>query len=357
MGAGISGASIAFELRNRGIASTVIERDSPAAHASGKAFGGLYPLSGFGIPGPLSHVALRSFAQHLEWAKKLDKTSDFRRRSTLYLAYTLEDVHALTTKLKQLDGIDGFEGIWHSPSEARGLAKGINAAIRGALLISGSADVDSAALTKTLLEEANSRYINDEVIALDVEEQSVQTVQLKSGQVLKCATLVIASGPWMQLARKWLPDVPLVQPLKGEILRIRLPDIDYPFNINVGSNYLGTKGDGLFWAGTTENHSGFDDKTTRSAREAILSQLHKALPDLDTSNIVKHTACLRPMSPDGMPFAARLPTVDNVIVAGGGGRKGVLYAPAIGNTVADQITEAEVDKDLRPLLWRDSLLS
>ena len=49
IGAGIVGSSIAYHLTKMGAEVTVIERDRPAAHASGKNFGWLhasYPTAG-----------------------------------------------------------------------------------------------------------------------------------------------------------------------------------------------------------------------------------------------------------------------------------------------------------------------
>ena len=43
-----------------GIAGVVVERDAIGSHASGFAYGGLSPLSGFGIPGPRLPACVQS---------------------------------------------------------------------------------------------------------------------------------------------------------------------------------------------------------------------------------------------------------------------------------------------------------
>ena len=51
VGGGIVGITTAYYLAKAGVASVVVERDAIGSHASGFAYGGLSPLSGFGIPG------------------------------------------------------------------------------------------------------------------------------------------------------------------------------------------------------------------------------------------------------------------------------------------------------------------
>jgi len=57
VGGGIAGMTTAYYLAKSGVRSIVIERDAIGSHASGFAYGGLSPLSGFGIPGPLAEIA------------------------------------------------------------------------------------------------------------------------------------------------------------------------------------------------------------------------------------------------------------------------------------------------------------
>ena len=66
VGGGVCGCALARELAARDLRVTVVERDTVAAHASGKSWGGLYPSSGAGIPGPLAGPAKRAAELHRE---------------------------------------------------------------------------------------------------------------------------------------------------------------------------------------------------------------------------------------------------------------------------------------------------
>ncbi len=66
-------------------------------------------------------------------------------------------------------------------------------------------------------------------------------------------------------------------------------------------------------------------------------------PGLSGAELVQHTACLRPVTPDGMPIVARAPGWDNLYVATGAGRKGILWSTGMAQIVADLVTNGETN--------------
>ena len=68
VGGGIAGVGTAYYLARAGVRSVVVETDAVGSHASGFAYGGLSPLSGFGIPGPLAEMAQEGIRAHRELA-------------------------------------------------------------------------------------------------------------------------------------------------------------------------------------------------------------------------------------------------------------------------------------------------
>src|SRR5258708_13780058 len=99
VGGGIAGMTTAYYLAKARVASVVVERDAIGSHASGFAYGGLSPLSGFGIPGPLAEITQDGMRLHRELSKcLLEETGidiDFRVRSSLPLAFTEADCRRL----------------------------------------------------------------------------------------------------------------------------------------------------------------------------------------------------------------------------------------------------------------------
>ena len=78
VGGGIMGMAAAYFLAKAGVGVTVIERDSVGSHASGFAYGGLSPLSGAGIPGPVYDLAKEGMRLHAEFGRLLPEETGSR---------------------------------------------------------------------------------------------------------------------------------------------------------------------------------------------------------------------------------------------------------------------------------------
>jgi glycine/D-amino acid oxidase-like deaminating enzyme len=61
------------------------------------------------------------------------------------------------------------------------------------------------------------------------------------------------------------------------------------------------------------------------------------LPAMADAHVAQQTACLRPVASDGLLVLGRVPGLDQVYVATGGARKGILYGPAMGHAIADLV--------------------
>ena len=75
----------------------------------------------------------------------------------------------------------------------------------------------------------------------------------------------------------------------------------------------------------------------------------KALPYLIDAQMVRQTACLRPVTPDGLPILGRAPGKEGVVVATGGGRKGIHFSPIMGRIAADLVTQGSTAYDISAL--------
>ena len=74
IGGGAAGCAVSYYLAKAGVKSTVIERDGIAANASGYSAGGLNPLEGAGIPGPLGPLAIRVLPDARRDRARTDRT-------------------------------------------------------------------------------------------------------------------------------------------------------------------------------------------------------------------------------------------------------------------------------------------
>ena len=165
-------------------------------------------------------------------------------------------------------------------------------------------------------------------------------VLLEDGEI-ECGEVVMAMGPWSRQAERWLDAYIPVDPLKGEILRMRLPGEPLEHDVVGEGASVYAKPDGLAWCGTTEDWRGFDRQPLADTRERILEGAKSLVPALTDATLVKHTACLRPVTPDWLPILGRVPGYRNAWLATGAGKKGILLAPGIGKSVADLICRDE----------------
>lgn len=343
VGGGAAGASVAYSLVKQNVSVTLIERDSIASHASGFAYGGLFPTMGAGIPGPVLEHAKRGVALHEQLAPELLEATgidvELRAVVSLDLARDAEGQEGLERSLSwQLD--EGLDAELLDGDSIRRLEPALSAEITGGLAQRSHFEVDSYKYTLALVtafERAGGIYRSGDVTGLVRENGRVTGVSLASGDELKSGAVVLATGPWAADGRDGLPQFP-VKPKKGEILRLSFPGQDFAHRISLGGHYIARKPDGLVWVGSTEEDAEFDDRPSVAARDSIIAGVIALAPVLESAEIVQHTACLRPVSDDEMPVIGPIPGHPGLFAANGAGKKGILLSPVIGRMVAAAIT-------------------
>ena len=130
-----------------------------------------------------------------------------------------------------------------------------------------------------------------------------------------------------------------IKPLKGQILRLQLSEDPMRASLNYSGSYAASKPDGLIWAGTTEEEAGYDEELTAAGRDKVMGDLLKMAPSLSEAELVQQTACLRPLSVDGIPIVGSVPGWQNLYLATGGGRKGILWSTGMCEGLSDLILE------------------
>lgn len=347
IGGGAAGCAVAYYLAQAGVKSTIIEREGVGSQASGYAAGGLNPLEGAGIPGPLGAFAWESFQLHIGLHDGLKQQTgiDYHHRtvSEIKLAYDERDLAGLAATIGNLASVPGFEARWLEPAEVSELEPRVSpGAIRG-VYARGNAALDSLKFTEALAaaaQSAGAKIQSGSVLGLEGTGGKINKVLLEDGE-LECGQVVLALGPWSRKAEAWLDAYIPVDPLKGEILRLELPGGPLEHNLSAGGAALYAKSDGLAWCGTTEEWRGFDREPLEETRRSILKRVTALLPEAAQARLESHTACLRPVTPDWLPVLGLTPGWDNVYQATGAGKKGILLAPAIGKSISDLMTVGE----------------
>jgi len=354
VGGGAAGCSVAYHLALAGVKSTIIEGQGVATQASGFSAGGLNPLQGTGIPGPLGSLAMESYLMHLDLFGQLqDDTGidyDGRIISLLKVAFDEEELAELQETEDVFAPVDGFETRWLDNREVLELEPRVSPKIIRGLVARGNAAMDSYKYTLALLQSAEkmgASIRSGTVAGLERDNNRITGVRLDD-ETISCGQIVLAMGPWSRKAEAWLDAYIPVDPLKGEITRMELPGTPLNHDLSGGGGSLHPKPDGLVWCGTTEEWRGFDKETSTSAHQSILEGAVRLVPNMADARLSLQTACLRPVTPDWLPIIGRLPGWDNVYLATGAGKKGILLSPGIGKSVADLMTQGETSLSIGP---------
>jgi glycine oxidase len=345
VGGGVVGCAVAFELARRGIAVTLVERDAVAAHASGFNAGNVNPLHG--TPPELIPRARKAFAIHQEVRTALAELGCARfvaapvRR--LHLATSEADRPHLAETVSLFAGTPGFAATWLDRDALAACEQRLAPEVIFGVLSEGNLSVDSGDFTRSLAAGAarlGARIVT--ATACGVVTQANRVTGLATSQgVIACDGLVLATGPFVAEANTWLGiDVP-VAPVKGELLRMRLPEGAPRFDLTWGFTSLYRRRDDEVWVGSTFERSGLDAAPTPAARSAMLESAAMILPDIRRAELLDHVAALRPMATPDAPLAERVAGWQNVYVANGGGSKGVLLSVFIARAISSQLMERQ----------------
>ena len=344
IGGGAAGCAVAYYLAQSGVKSTIIEREGIGNQASGNAAGGLNPLTGIGIPGPLAVFGWECFQLHSElYPDLIDQTGiDYQHRTVgkIDLALVESDIEGLKETARRINAVEGFEAHWLEPNEVAKLEPRIAPGILGGTYDYGNTGADSHKLTNAFATASGATIREGNVQGLEGSGGKIDRVILDDGEI-SCGQVVMALGPWSRKAESWLDTYIPVDPLKGEILRMELPGPTLNHDVSGGGGNIFNKPGGLAWCGTTGEWRGFDRQPLEETRQDIMERVSRVVPDMAGAKLDLHTACLRPVTPDWLPILGLAPGYENVYLATGAGKKGILLAPAIGKSIADLITSGK----------------
>ena len=343
VGGGVMGCSVAYQLASAGAQVTVIERDPLGSHASGRNPGNLNPI--LGAPPELVPLALESLRLHRAMPRELTGVGGrpYRIDPVKRVLVVVDDGDRveLDRVEQQFSAHPQFATQRLDGSHLRLIDPRLSHAIDSGLLIEGNDSLDSLAFVRSLADaarRAGATFVRD--LAIGVEQDgsghAVRAVRTRSHEHA-CDALVLATGPWIAETREWLGvDLP-VEPVKGEMLRMRLPAPNITHDFTHGFASLYRRGDDEVWVGVTRERCGHDETATENGRRTLVDAAARIMPAIREATLIEPLAALRPATATGLPIVGRAPQWDNVFVANGGGIKGMLLSTGIGIAIRDLI--------------------
>lgn len=349
IGGGVIGCAIAYALAKKGAKVTVLERDRIGAHASSAAAGMLGAQVEMDFPGPMLDLCLQSRERYSLWQRRLlEETGvdmELREEGMLRLARTTTEVEALR-KREEWQRHLGLEATWLERETLLSLEPDLSAEWLGGLSIPGDGQVLASRLVQAL---AHGIRLYGGTIAEGVHVHDVVTNGEKATAVetncgpYRCEALVLSGGAWLSpLASRLGLSLP-VSAVKGESIALRPPRPLFQRTL-FGSEgvYLVPKRDGRVIAGATEKPEDTRPGVTAAGAAWLLQEAIRLIPALEEAEWLGAWSSLRPRTPDGMPVLGPLSAWDNLFVAGGHFRNGILLAPATGEGMAAWIAGEEI---------------
>ena len=354
VGGGVVGTAVAYLAARAGISSVVLDRGVVGGGASNAASGVLSPTPG---DSPYARLSLRSLDLFHELGPEIREKSgidiELAQCGEMVLAFDERDVIALKSLADQLNALGG-DASWVDGQDLQQMEPQLNPGVLGAVYEPGVCRVNNQRLSEAFAISAASYGAEvrqgTEVTGLLFEGDRVMGVATSGGPVL-ADHVVLAAGAWTGSMDRWLfgdrsPSVagaPMVKPVRGVNLNLR------PRHGTVGSAIHGSWGilvprnDGSIVAGATVEEAGFDSRVTAGDVHDILGVAAAIVPSLRDADLNWAVAGLRPGSRDDAPVIGRLPGYENVIVASGHFRNGILLSLATGEVVVDILGDIEDD--------------
>jgi glycine oxidase len=357
VGAGVIGLASAWRAARRGARVCVLERDRPAAGATGVAAGMLAPVgeASWGEEALLG-LNLASLRLWPEFAAELEADSHsevgFTPHGALHVALDRDEAEALRRR-HDLHRRLGLETEWLTGSACRRLEPGLAPAVRGGARVPGEASVDPRRMMAALLAALERRGV--EVLAgAEVVGASRGTdgwrLEVGDGRGFEARWIVLAAGCWSGQAAWLRPEErPAIRPVKGEILTLGGPE-DEPVceGIVAGERvYMVPRADGRLVVGATVEERGFDTTVTAGGVHELLRESYRLVPEIAELELLEASAGLRPGTPDNGPLIGQSAT-EGLLIATGHFRNGVLQAPATAESVSALLAGEEPMVELGP---------
>ncbi|WP_036483107.1 glycine oxidase ThiO [Myxosarcina sp. GI1] len=359
VGGGIVGLAIAIELKRRGADVMVVSRNSSEAAANAAA-GMLAPMAEQIDSEPMRELCLRSRDLYPEWIGKLEELTGI---DTGYLPRGI-----LAPVYTQPSAIEtARSSIWLDETAIRHYQSGLGKDVVGGWWHPEDGQVDNRALMRSLLQAART-------LGIELKEGvTVKAIRQQQGRVASLVTDIgnIESEQYVIAAGSWISQLlPLpVRPVKGQMLALKMPPEIQPLSQQVlfgedvylvprlatrrceASSHLAPSENGRLIVGATVEEISWTPGNTAQGIQSLLNKATRLYPALAPLQIEELWWGFRPGTPDELPILGR-GSCDNLFLATGHYRNGILLAPITARIMADLISEQKAD----PLLKHFSYL-
>jgi glycine oxidase ThiO len=332
-------------------AVTVLCRDF--AQAATHAAAGMLAPQAERIPSsPMLDLCLKSRALYPDWAHKLESLSGLN--SGYWGCGILSPVYEMPDPVP-------LSPLWLDRAQIHRYQPNLSAEVTGGWWFPEDGQVDNRALARALWVAVQELGVEMQtgvtVEAIVPDGDRVTHLQTSAGD-WQANHYIVATGAWSQ---SLLP-IP-VWPKKGQILSLQVPRERYdraglPLQtVLFGSEiYIVPRQDGRIVIGATSEDVGFTPGNTLLGKETLLKAAVRLYPDLQHFPVGEFWWGFRPATADELPILGTSP-YQNLTLATGHYRNGILLAPITGALIADFVLHQTADPLLEAFHWSRFSLS
>jgi glycine oxidase len=354
LGGGVIGCAIAYALRKRHVAVTVLERGEIGGQASSAAAGLLAPLGPLSGPGPFADLVLAGFSSLTSLVPEIEECSGicvgYEQTGALRMIRNPKRIPHLQKRLKSWQPL-GLQMSWLSGEEACKREPLLAPETCAAIYVPEESQIQAASLVHAFARAAQRAGAtispHQEVQHLLLEGHSVRGVTTTQGDTIACQTLILASGAWAAHCGSWLQVELPIQPLHGQLISFSQPSPPLKHIIFGEAGYVIPRGNTIL-VGATKEERGFDQQVSEQGTAWLSATATRLLPALRERTIQAAWAGLRPKTPDHHPILGLLPPWNNVVVAAGHNSVGVILSAITGECLADLVTTGQISPLIQP---------
>ncbi|WP_044640733.1 NAD(P)/FAD-dependent oxidoreductase [Risungbinella massiliensis] len=356
VGAGILGASTAYQLAKQGVEVVIVDRKDKG-QATDAAAGIICPWLSQRRNQAWYQLAKAGARFYPSLIKQLEHDGEtqtgYAQVGAISIHKELEKILKMekraTTRKEDAPEIGEITQL--SLNEVNALFPPLTSDYAG-LHISGAARVDGRALRNALLRAAQKNgatFIHGDA-TLQFSEKRVTGVMV-SGESIDADNVIVCAGAWAK---------PLLQPLgvhlqvtyqKAQIVHLMLPDTntnEWPVVMPPSDQYLLAFEDQRIIIGATHENdiNGYDTRVTASGLQEIFNKALDIAPGLADSTFLEARVGFRPFTPGFLPIIGELPHWKGIFIANGLGASGLTMGPYIGSQLAKLSLGQVLDIDL-----------
>ena len=353
LGGGVIGCSLAYFLRKKGIAVTLLEQDEIGGQASGAAAGLLAPLGPLTGPGPFADLVLAGFRQFPALVAELEEATGLRlgyaASGALRVVRNPKRVAHLQKRLRNWQPL-GLELHWLSGEEARQREPLLAPDVCAAVYAPEEAQISAPLLVQAFADAARRLGAvllpRQSATGLITRSRHVVGVTTAHNETIVASHLIIASGVWAARCGAWLSVQLPITPLHGQLLALPQATPALRHILFGDAAYLLPRGDQLI-VGATREDTGFTARVTPEGVAWLSASAARLVPSLADRPILSTWAGLRPRTPDARPILGPLPAWENVAIAAGHNSVGVLLSAITGASIAELLATGSSPEIIR----------